>query len=108
MHFLLEQEFLLKKFGILLLSHGTHPSSHLSVPATLTQESNVGNDGLMLQSTFDVNIKEEVYLVSLCPDPHLLVASMPSNDQLKKHYKKLLKGVILLRKYYPGATLFQQ
>ena len=33
-------------------------SSFLSLPP-LTQESNVGNDGLMLQSTFDVNIKEE-------------------------------------------------
>ena len=51
----------------------------------------------MLQSVFDVNIKEEDYLVSLCPDPHLLVASMPSDDQLKKHYTTLLKGVTLLR-----------
>ena len=33
-------------------------SSFLLLPP-LTQESNVGNDGLMLQSTFDVNIKEE-------------------------------------------------
>jgi len=35
----------------------------------LTQESNVGDDGLMSQSSFDVNIKEEDYLASLCPDP---------------------------------------
>jgi hypothetical protein len=82
-------------------------SSFLSLPP-LTQESNVGNDGLMLQSTFDMNIKEEDYLVSLCPDPHLLVASMPSDDQLKKHYKKLLEGVILLRQNNLGAKLFQQ
>ncbi len=68
----------------------------------------MGNDGLMLQSTFDMNIKEEDYLVSLCPDPHLLVASMPSDDQLKKHYKKLLEGVILLRQNNLGAKLFQQ
>jgi hypothetical protein len=66
----------------------------------------VGDDGQNLQSTFDVNIKEEYYLVSLCSDPHLLVASMPSDDQLKKHYKKLLKGVILLRqKSSRGKTL---
>jgi hypothetical protein len=81
-------------------------SSFLSQPP-LTQESNVGDDGLMLQSTFDVNnIKEEDYLVSLCPDPHLLVNSMPSDDQLKKHYAKLLKGVILLRQILSrGKTL---
>ena len=71
-------------------------SSFLSLPP-LTQESNVGDNGPMLQSVFDVNIKEEDYLVSLCPDPHLLVASMPSDDQLKKHYTTLLKGVTLLR-----------
>jgi hypothetical protein len=51
----------------------------------------------MLQSTFDVNIKEKDYLVSLCLVFHLLVASMPSDDQLKKHYTKLLKGVTFLR-----------
>ena len=57
----------------------------------------MGNDGLMSQSSFDVNIKEEDYLASLCPDSHLLVSSMPSDDQLKKYYTKLLEGVILLR-----------
>jgi hypothetical protein len=81
--------------------------SILSLPQ-LTQESNVGNDGLMSQSKFDVNIKEEDYLASLCPDPHLFVSCMPSDDQLKKHYAKLLEGVILLRQSYHGAKLFQQ
>jgi hypothetical protein len=46
---------------------------------------------------FDKNIKEEDYLVLLCTDPHLLVASMPSDDQLKKHYTKLLESITLLR-----------
>ncbi len=72
----------------------------------LTQESNVGDDRLTLQSMFDVNIKEEDYLVSLCADPHLLVASMPSDDQIKKHYTKLLKGLTLLRQILSrGNTL---
>jgi hypothetical protein len=80
-------------------------SSFLSLPP-LTQESNVGDDGLTLQSTFDVNIKEEDYIVSLCADPHLLVASMPSDDQLKKHYTKLLEGITLLRQILSrGNTL---
>jgi hypothetical protein len=41
--------------------------SILSLPP-LTQESNVGDDGLMSQSLFEVNIKEEDYLYLLCPD----------------------------------------
>ena len=57
----------------------------LSLPM-LTQESNVGDDGLMSQSKFGVNIKEDDYLTKLCPDPHLFVSSMPSDDQLKKQY----------------------
>ena len=80
-------------------------STFLSLPP-LTQESNVDDDGLMLRSMFDMNIKEEDYLISLCPDPHLLVASMSTDDQLNKHYKKLLKGVILLRQILSrGSTL---
>jgi hypothetical protein len=66
----------------------------------------MGDDGLMSQSLFDVNIKEEDNLSSLCPDPHLLVSCMPSDDQLKEHYTKLLKGVILLRQILSqGKTL---
>jgi hypothetical protein len=57
--------------------------SILSLPL-LTQESNVGNDELMSQSSFDVIIKEEDYLASLCPDPYLLLSRIPSDDQLKK------------------------
>jgi hypothetical protein len=76
-------------------------SSFLSLPP-LTQESNVGDDGLTLQSLFDVNIKEEDYLVSLCADSHLLVASMSSGNQLTK----LLKGITLLRQLITrGNTL---
>jgi hypothetical protein len=79
--------------------------SILSLPP-LTQESNVGDDGLMSQSSFDVNIKEEDFLSSLCPDPHLFVSCMPSDDQLKKHYTKLFEGVIELRQILSrGKTL---
>ncbi len=62
----------------------------------------------MSQSSFDMNIKEEDCLASLCPDPHLLLllSCMPSDDQLKKHYTKLLEGVILLRQILSrGKTL---
>ncbi len=66
----------------------------------------MGDDVLMLQSTFDINIKKEDYLGSLFADPHLLVASMPSDDQLKKHYTKLLEGITLLRQILSrGNTL---
>jgi len=79
--------------------------SILSLPS-LTQESNVGDDGLMSQSTFDVNIKEDDYLDKLCPDPYLFSSSMPSDDQLKKQYTKLLEGVIMLKqKISRGETL---
>jgi hypothetical protein len=70
----------------------TKKSSFLSLPP-LTQESNLGDDGLTLQSTYDVNINDEEYQVSLGADPYLLVASMPPDDQLKKHYTKLLQGI---------------
>ena len=66
----------------------------------------MGDDGLMSQSKFDVNIKEDDYLAKLCPDPHLFISSMPSDDQLKKQYSKLLKGVIMLKqKISRGKTL---
>jgi len=79
--------------------------SILSLPP-LTQESNVGNDGLMSQSTFDVNIKEDNYLTKLCPDPHLFISSMSSDDQLKKQYTKLLEGMIMFKQRISrGKTL---
>ncbi len=80
-------------------------SSFLSLPP-LTQESNVGDDGLTLQSTYDVNINDDEYLASLCADPYLLVASMPPDDQLKKHYTKLLEGLTLIKQIISqGNTL---
>jgi len=65
----------------------------------------VGDDGLMSQFKFDVNIKEDDYLTKLCPDPHLFVSSMPSDDHLKQ-YTKLLEGVIMLKQRLSrGKTL---
>jgi hypothetical protein len=64
---------------------------------------------LMSQSTFDVNIKGDDYLAKLCPDPHLFISSMPSDDQLKKQYTKLLEGVIMLKQNISrGKTLSEQ
>ncbi len=71
-------------------------SSFLSLPP-LTQKSNLGDDGLTLQSTYDVNINDDEYQMSLCADPYLLVASLPPDDQLKKHYTKLLEGITLIK-----------
>ncbi len=71
-------------------------SSFLSLPP-LTQESNVGEDGLTLQSTYGININEEEYLASLCADPYILVASIPPDDQLKKLYTKLLEIITLIK-----------
>ena len=92
---------------IILSWNSSKKSYFLSLPP-LTRESNVGNEEPMSQSLFDVKIKEENYLASLCPDPHQLVSSMLSDDHLKKHYTKLLEGVILLRQIISGAKLFQQ
>jgi hypothetical protein len=70
--------------------------SFLSLPP-LTQESNLGNDGLTLQSTYDVKINDDEYQVSLGADPYLLVASMPPDDKLKRHYTKLLQGITSIK-----------
>ncbi len=45
----------------------------LGVPVFLESfgQEFLGDDGLMSQSTFDVNIKEDDYLAKLCPDPYL-------------------------------------
>jgi len=66
----------------------------------------VGDNGLMSQSLFDVNIKEEDYLTKIYSDPRLSISSMPSEDQLKKQYTKLLEGVIVLKQRLSrGETL---
>ena len=98
---------IVKKWNSTILSWTSSKNklSILSLPP-LTQESNVGDDGLMSQSKFDVNIKEDDYLAKLCPDPHLFISSMSSDDQLKKQYRKLLEGVIMLKQRISrGETL---
>ncbi len=82
-------------------NQGKKPS-FLSLPP-LTQESNLGNDGLTLQSTYDVNINDDEYQVSLGANPYLLVESI---EQLKKHYTKLLQGITLIKQMtLQGNTL---
>ncbi len=76
-------------------NQGKKPS-FLSLPP-LTQESNLGDDGLTLQSTYDVNINNDEYQVSLDVDPFLLVEFMPPDNQLKKHYTKLLQGITSIK-----------
>jgi hypothetical protein len=70
--------------------------SFLSLPP-LTQESNLGDDGLTLQSKYDVNINNAEYQESLDIGISLLVESMPPDDQLKKHYTKLLQGLTSIK-----------
>jgi hypothetical protein len=76
-------------------NQGKKPS-FLSLPP-LTQESNLGDDGLTLQSTYDVNINNDEYQVSLGANPYLLVESTPPDDQLKKNYTKLLQGIFSIK-----------
>jgi hypothetical protein len=78
-----------------LWNQGKKPS-FLSLPP-LTQESNLGNDGLTLQSKYEVNINNDEYQESLDIDISLLVESMPPDDQLKKHYTKLLQGLTSIK-----------
>jgi hypothetical protein len=44
-----------------------------------------------------VNINDEEYQASLGAASYLLVASMPPDDQLKKHYTKLLEGITSIK-----------
>ena len=85
-------------------NQGKKPS-FLSLPP-LTQESNLGDDGLTLQSTYDVNINDKEYQESLKIDISLLGETMPPHDQLKKHYTKLLQGASLMKQMtLRGETL---
>ncbi len=59
-----------------------------------------------LQSKYDVNINNDEYQESLDVDISLLVESMPPDDQLKKHYTKLLQGVTSIKQMtLQGYTL---
>jgi hypothetical protein len=44
-----------------------------------------------------VNINNDEYQVSLDVDSFLLVESLPPDDQLKKHYTKLLQGITSIK-----------
>jgi hypothetical protein len=52
-------------------------TSMSSIPPLLANKDNVGDDGLMSQSTLDVDIDNEVYRNHLCPNPNLVDDSTP-------------------------------
>ncbi len=68
-----------------------------SIPPLLANKGNVGDDGLMSQLTFNVDIDNEVYLNHLCPNPNLVDDSKPPPTELLQHYTKLFDTLIVLR-----------
>jgi hypothetical protein len=68
-----------------------------SIPPLLANKDNIGDDGLMSQSTLDINIDNEVYLNHLCPNPNLLDDSTPPPAEPSRHYTKFFDTLIILR-----------
>ncbi len=68
-----------------------------SIPPFLANKDNFGDDGVMSQSTFKVEIDNEVYLNQLCPNTNLVDDSMPPPTELLWHYTKLFNTLIVLR-----------
>jgi hypothetical protein len=56
-------------------------------------EDNVGEDGLSTQSTYKVNIDCPYYKASIAPNPKVLNALKPSEEDLKNVYQVLMKEV---------------
>ena len=65
--------------------------SSICIPNLLAHHDNIGDDGLMSQSTFDVAINNEEYLNQLPPNPFLIDNIQPSNEKLRQYYSKLLQ-----------------
>jgi hypothetical protein len=68
-----------------------------SIPPLLANKDNIGDDGLMSQSTFGVDIDNEVYLNRLFPNPNLVDDSTPLPAELLRHYSKLFDTLIVSR-----------
>ena len=60
-------------------------------------EDNVGEDGLSSQSTYKVNIDCPYYKDRIAPNPKVLNKLKPSEEDLKKVYRVLMKEVNDLR-----------
>jgi hypothetical protein len=63
----------------------------------LVFEDNVGEDGLSTQSTYKVNIDCPYYKEAIGPNPKVLNKLKPSEVDLKKVYRLLMKEVNDLR-----------
>jgi hypothetical protein len=66
--------------------NSSQKTSMSSIPSLLANKDNVGDDGLMSQLTFNVDIDNEVYLSHLCPNPNLVDDSMPPPTELSQLY----------------------
>ena len=53
----------------------------------------IGEDGLSSQSTYDVRFDNPHHIESIAPNPKVLFNSLPSNEDMKKSYKILVKAV---------------
>jgi len=60
--------------------------------STIFNES-IGEDSLSSQSTYDVRIDNPHHIESIAPNPKVLIDSLPSNEDIKKSYKILVKAV---------------
>jgi hypothetical protein len=56
-------------------------------------DENIGEDGLSIQSTYDVNINNPYSTGSLAPNLELLDSPSLSDDKLKASYTILTKGI---------------
>jgi hypothetical protein len=73
------------------------PATSFLTLQPFSQEESIGDDGLMVQSTFDAIIDDDQYLMQLYPDPYLFFSTMPDESELTKHYRKLLDSIMPLQ-----------
>ena len=74
---------------------------------TFAQDESIGDDGLMVQSTFDTNIDDDHNLMQLYLDPNLLFGLILEGTKLSMRYWKLLDSVMSLQlKKTQNVTLF--
>ena len=53
----------------------------------------IGEDGLSSQLTYDVRIDNPRHIEAIAPNPKLLQHALPSNEDMKKSYKILVKAI---------------
>ena len=80
-----------------IVSSWTTNGKATTAGSSLVFEDNVGEDGLSTQSTYKVNIDCPYYKEAIAPNPKVLNELKPSEEDLKKVYRVLMKEVNDLR-----------